>query len=234
MSSHKPTKYATISIMILKDQRGVMDAWLMAFSLTLVLLFGSLGFGAWAFIGRQDYKNNVDIKIADAVASAQKETSDKKDKEFDEKEKEPYRDYVGPPAYGSIDIKYPKTWSAYVDESSRSNTPVDGYFNPATVPGLQSNASYAIRVKVTNTKYADDVRTFESVTKAGKVKVTPYSAPKVAGVVGIRLDGEVQTGKQGSMIILPLRDKTMRIWTESSKFVGDLDKIVLPNLVFIP
>lgn len=220
--------------MIQNDQRGVMNAWLIAFSLTVFLLIGSIGFGAWAFMGRQDYKRNVDIKVADAVAVAEKETSDKKDKEFIEKEKAPYRDYVGPSTYGSIDIKYPKIWSAYVDESNRSNTPIDGYFNPATVPGLQSNSSYALRVKVSNIKYADDVRTFESLTKAGKVKVTPYSAPKVSGAVGIRLDGEVQTGKQGSMIILPMRDKTLRIWAESSQFVGDLDKIVLPNLVFVP
>lgn len=220
--------------MISNDQQGSVNAWLIAFFMTLVLFLGSSGFGVWAYMGRQDYKNNVDAKIADAVAIAEKSTSDKKDKDFVEKEKEPYRDYVGPSSYGSVDIKYPKTWSAYVDESGNGNLPIDGYFNPATVPGLLSNASYAIRMRVSNTKYADDVRSFDSQTKNGKVKVTPYSAPKVPGTVGIRLDGEILTGKQGSMIILPMRDKTLRVWAESGQFVGDLDNIVLPNLIFVP
>lgn len=226
--------YATISGMKQNDQRGIVDVWLVAFIIVLLLFFGVAGFGFWAFSGRQDYKNNVDAKIADAVAAAQKETSDKKDKEFVEKEKEPYRDYVGPSAYGSIDIKYPKTWSAYVDESGKGNMPIDGYLNPSTVPGLLSNATYAIRVQVMNAQYADSVRLFDSLVKNGKVKASAYAAPKVKTAVGIRLDGEILTGKQGSMVILPMRDKTLKVWAESTQFTKDLDTIVLPNLVFVP
>ena len=40
--------------------------------------------------------------------------------------------------------------------------------------------------------------------------------------------------KQGTMIILPVRDKTLKIWTEGNEFVGDLDKIILANLSFVP
>ena len=217
-----------------RDQRGIIDIWLVGFFVVLVLFFGSLGFGVWAFSGRQNYKNNVDGLIADAVAQAEQATSDKKDKEFVEKEKEPYRDYVGPAAYGSVDIKYPKTWSAYVDESGKGNLPIDGYFNPATVPGTLSNASYAIRLQVINTQYAQNIKLFDSAVKNGKVKVTPYSAPKVAGQVGLRVQGEISNAKQGIMVILPMRDKTLRVWTESNQFAGDLDKIVLANLVFVP
>ena len=216
------------------DQRGNVDIWLVGFFVVLVLFFGTLGFGIWAFSGRQNYKNNVDGLIADAVAQAEQATSDRKDKEFVEKEKEPYRDYISPSAYGSVDIKYPKTWSAYVDESGRGNIPVDGYFNPATVPGTTTNANYAIRTQVINTQYAQNIKQFDSALKNGKVKISPYSAPKVSSVVGIRVEGEIANAKQGSMIILPMRDKTLRVWTESVQFVGDLDKIVLANLVFVP
>ena len=216
------------------DEQGIVDIWLVAFFVMLTLFVGSIGFGFWAFMGRQDYKNNVDAKITDAVTAAQKATSDQKDKEFAEKEKEPFRDYIGPAAYGSVDIKYPKTWSAYVDDSGKSSLPIDGYFNPATVPGLLSNSSYAIRIQVINSQYAQNIKLFDSAVKNGKVKATPYTAPKVAGVVGLRMDGEISTGKQGSMVILPVRDKTLRIWTESDQFVKDLNNTVLPNLVFVP
>jgi len=36
------------------------------------------------------------------------------------------------------------------------------------------------------------------------------------------------------MILLPLRDKTLKISTESQQFVGDFDNIILANLKFVP
>lgn len=216
------------------NQRGAVDSWLIAFSVTLVVFFGAAGFGLWAYMSRQDYKDNVDAKIATAVAAAEKSNSDKKDAEFLEREKEPLRTYVGPAAYGSLSVSYPKTWSAYVDESGKGNASLDGSLNPNFVPGLTSGGGVALRMQVLETQYAQTLRSLEQFTKAGKIKVTPYSAPKVPGVVGIRVDGEVKTGKQGSMVILPIRDKTLQVWTEASQFVPDFNTIILPNLNFVP
>ncbi len=208
-------------------------------STILAGVFGCLflvaaGFGVWAFMGRQDYKNNVDQKITAAIAVAQQQTSDKKDAEFLEREKTPFRIYGGPSAYGSVSITYPKTWSAYVDETGKSSLPVDGYFNPATVPGIQSGSNFAIRLQVINQQYAQEIRSLDSGIKAGKSKASPYVPPKVSTVTGIRVDGEVTPNKKGSMVILPMCDKTLKVWAESDRFVGDLDKIILPNLVFVP
>jgi hypothetical protein len=217
------------------NQRGLVDTWLIAFLLTFLLLIGAGIFGFWAFGERNDYKDNVDAKIADAVAVAQKENSDKKDAEFREKEKEPYRTYVGPAAYASVAITYPKTWSAYVDESARGGgNVVDGYFNPSTVPGVQSGNNFAIRVQISGASYNQELNNMAQFIKAGKIKVIPYRPAKVPTVTGVRVDGEIFTGKQGSMIILPVRDKTLKIWTEATQFVGDLDKIILENLTFVP
>jgi hypothetical protein len=82
--------------------------------------------------------------------------------------------------------------------------------------------------------YAQVTRALESQVKTGKIRTSAFTAPKVPGVVGIRVDGEVVTGKNGSMIILPLRDKTLKIWTESPQFVGDFNNIIIPNLSFVP
>ena len=63
-------------------------AWGLIISLivSLLLLLGAIGFGVWAYGGREDYKNNVDQKISAAVEVAQKQKSEEKDKEFIEKE----------------------------------------------------------------------------------------------------------------------------------------------------
>jgi hypothetical protein len=216
------------------DQRGAIDAWLIAFVATLLITLIALGFGIWAFSGRQEYKNKVDEKIAIAVVDAETANSLKKDAEFAEKEKNPLRTYTGPATYGSLSISYPKTWSAYVDETAKSNLPLSGVLNPSFVPGLQSNLPVALRFTVSSSNYSSVVKTFDSLVKAGKIKVTPYKADKVPNVIGVRLDGEILTGKQGSMIIVPLRDKTLQVWTESPQFVPDFNTIILPNLVFVP
>lgn len=217
------------------NQTGAVDAWLVAFILTTVLLLGSLGFGFSMFSSREDYKNNVDEKIAKAVEVAEAQLSEKKEAEFLEREKEPLTSYTGPAAYGSLSIGYPKTWSAYINESGGSSVPLDGYLNPVFVPNVQNNkANVALHFQVMDTSYTQVTRALESQVKAGKIRTAAFSAPKVPGTVGIRVDGEVVTGKSGSMIILPLRDKTLKVWTESPQFVEDFNNIVIPNLNFVP
>ncbi len=203
--------------------------------ITVVLLLGALGFGIWAFMGMEDYKNNSDQKSAAAVVIAQQQTSTAKDKEFVEKEKNPLKEYKGPAAFGTINLKYPKTWGGFVTEASgTSGIPVDAYFHPNFVPGLQSGTDFALRVKVVNKSYADQVKQFESKVKQGKVKVSPYTLPKVSGAVGSRVEGEVNAGQQDILVLLPLRDKTIEISTESNQFRSDFDSIILANLTFVP
>lgn len=216
------------------NQNGVVDVWFLAFTAVLILFFAAIGFGVWAYMGMQDYKNNVEPKISEAVDRAVAANSTKKDEEFVEKEKQPLRTYTGPAAYGSITISYPKTWSIYADESARSSNPLDASLNPNFVPGLQSGNNVALRVQVVTSSYSDVVRGFESQVKNGKVTVVPYAVAKLPSVVGIRVDGEVASNKQGAMIVIPLRDKTLKIWTEATQYVGDFNNIILPNISLVP
>lgn len=216
------------------DQRGVVDVWFLAFAVTLILFFAATGFGIWAFRGMQDYKNNVEPKIAEAVTKAELATSAKKDQEFVEKEKQPLRTYTAPSAYGSVAVSYPKTWSVYADETSKGSNPVDASFNPDFVPGLQSDNNVALRMEVVSTAYADVVKSFQSQAKSGKVTVVPYAVAKVPAVTGVRVDGEIVSNKAGAMIIVPVRDKTLKIWTEASQYVGDFNNIILPNVTLVP
>lgn len=202
--------------------------------LSVVFLLAALGFGLWAFTSRADYKDNSDQKSAEAVEIAVQQESSRKDNEFIEKEKNPYKKYAGPAAFGTLDVSYPKTWSAFVTETDKGATPVDGYFHPNFVPGLQSGTAFALRVQVTNQAYDAEMKLLESKVKAGKVKITAFSAKNVAGVTGARADGEINTGQQGSMILIPLRDKTIKISTESQQFMNDFNSIILENLKFVP
>lgn len=93
---------------------------------------------------------------------------------------------------------------------------------------------YALRVEVINQSYKDLSDEFETGVQKGTVKASPYALPKIPKVVGIRFDGQLTNQKNGTVILLPMRDKTIRISTENPDFRGDLDKIILPSFVYNP
>jgi len=200
-----------------------------------VLAFlGSSGFAFWAFAEMQDYKNNVDEKVAVAVDSAVKQAEDTKEKEFLDRSKSPYKKYKGPTTFGAVEITYPRTWAATVDES-RGSTPVSGYFHPDYVPGPKSETAFALRLEVLEQPYDRVLGRYDSDAKKGTVKVAPFKAKRVPSVLGARVDGEIERGFKGSSILLPIRDKTIRITTLSGQSFGDdFNKVVVENLIFTP
>lgn len=198
-----------------------------------ILFLLAMVFGAWAFMGRQDYKANVDKKIADASAVAVQQAESAKDAEFIELEKSPVRTYIGPGTYGSVSFNYPKTWSVYAEENT-SGTVLDLFAFPAVVPGVKQEQTYALRLEIVSQTYDAEVKKLDSALKRGEVKVTAFRPEQVQGVLGIRVDGTIERDVQGSMVILPLRDRTIKIYSEIPQFIGDFDTIILPSLTFIP
>ncbi len=208
----------------------------------VVLLLGAISFGAWAFSGRQDYKNNTDAKIAVAVAAAQKAEDAKQLANYNEQLKKPYKTYTGSSTFGSISFSYPLTYSAYIDTSSQSQ-PIEGYFYPGMVPGIQGDTAFALRVELVDTPYSQVVSQFSSDIQTGTLTSAAYAPPKLKGVSNVQ-PGTLLTGQvgqdshgnpqSGEMVVIPVRDKTLQIYTESSDFFSDFNNIVLPSLTFQP
>lgn len=206
-----------------------------------ILFVAVSGFAFWAFSGRQDYKNNSDKKSAKAVSAAETAQAAKLKTQFDEEAKNPNKIYTGPAVAGSVTFGYPKTWSAYVDESGSSQI-INGYLHPNIVPGLQTTTAFALRVEVSNSAYAEAVKQMDSFVKIGKVKAAAYLPPKMGKVAGVqpgmRFDGAISNNQsgdlQGAMVVLPVRDKTLKIYTQSPTFLADFNNIILPSLTFSP
>lgn len=219
----------------LNDQ-GAAFAGLIIVVLGLFLM-ASLGFGLWAFTGREDYKKNADLKAAQAVAAAEEVLSAKKEAEFAEREKSPLKTYTSPAAQGTISFTFPKTWSAMVTESNQSGDPkpLDGYFYPNYLPSVTSTTiAYALRLELVTQAYDQVLSPFNAQAAAGTVRVTAFRPDKVQSVVGVKIDGTLPNNKQGVMVVLPLREKTIKIWTESQEFVNDFNTSILPSLNFVP
>lgn len=213
---------------------GRAKSFIIPLIISVVVAVIFIGLFVWAFMAMTDYKLNSDEKAAAAVKVAVMQEASRKDNEFLEKEKSPVKTFVGSDTFGGVTFSYPKTWSSYVVQSEKAAAPVDGYFHPDVVPDIAGNTAYALRVRVLNKTYDQHLKSLEGKIKQGKVTLTAYNPLKQKSVVGVRVDGEVNVGQKDHMIILPLRDKTIEISTESDQFKNDFDKIILETLNFTP
>lgn len=210
--------------------------------LLLTLFIIALVFGFWAFSGRQDFKNKSDTKVATAVAATKKAEDAKLNQQVAEQLKKPYKTYTGSSTFGSVSFSYPLTYSAYVDTSNTSQ-PIEGYFQPDVVPGIQSTTAFALRVELTSTAYNQLLSQFSSNIQQGTTTTTAYVPPKMAGVKNVQpgtlltgavVQGQQDTAQKGAMVIIPVRDKTLQIYTESTDYLSDFNNIILPSLTFVP
>ncbi|HVX58698.1 MAG TPA: hypothetical protein VG964_03090 [Candidatus Saccharimonadales bacterium] len=205
-----------------------------------VLLVLALAFGGWAFSSKQSIKKDADKELASA--SSQLKTAQADEAAATAANKSPYKVFTGSSSYGSVTFKYPKSWSAYVDQTSTSQ-PIDGYFYPGVVPGTQSNTAFALRVELLNSDYAGVIEQMQSDVQDGSLKASAFLPAKLKHVsgaqAGTRFDGVVGQDQNdnpltGSMVVLKVRDKTLQIYTESKDYLSDFNNIVLPNLSYNP
>lgn len=195
-------------------------------------LIAALSFGIWAASEAAKYKGNIDDRVANGVGAAVKKAEDAKEADFLEREKRPLRAYTGPSAFGTVGVKYPKTWSAYVDESGKGSNPLTAIFHPRYVPGLLSETAFALKVEVIGVEYSTELKRFDSASKSGDVRVSPLKASN--GVSGVRITGKIDNDRSGAVVLFPLRDKTLKLTTLSNDFIKDFNDIILKNLTFTP
>lgn len=193
----------------------------------LAIAFGSVMI--WAFVNYQDQKNNVDSKISVAVSAAKKEESDTKEKDFLEREKAPYVQYVGSPDLGNVTFNYPKTWSVY--QAKIDGSGMEAYLHPKVVPAVTQGQQFATEVKVLDRSSDQYIKTFDALVKKGDLKSTQVV---VNGFPGVRLDGKFNDKITGSQVIFKLRDKTLVLATDAETFKTDFNEVILKSLDFNP
>ncbi|HSX18286.1 MAG TPA: hypothetical protein VLE51_02955 [Candidatus Saccharimonadales bacterium] len=226
------------------DQKG--GVVLIAAVIVLAIAFvAAATFGYWAYQQQQDYKNRSDKKVAAAVVKAQQVQVARDSGVFAEKEKLPNKAFKGPATFGSVTFNYPKTWSAYVDQTNPTD-PLKSLFYPDTVPSPTALngviPQYALRVDLIGLSYAQVLKQFDSFIKKGTATASPYVPPLMTQIpnvqTGTRLDGAIGQNSalliQGSMIIIKVRDKTLKIYTESPSFLSDFNNTILATLTFVP
>lgn len=212
------------------SQTGAANPLLIASILLAFLTAGFAGLSLWSFGNYQDQKNNTDAKVAAAVTKAKNDQATSLEKDFVEREKQPYSTFTGPDDLGHVTFQYPKTWSVYVAKDGQSGD-FEAYLNPGYVPAVATDKPYATRVVISNKAYDDALKTYESLVKRGSLKSTPVT---INGFTGVRLDGTFTPKREGTSVVFKVRDKTLTISTDASSFKGDFEASVLKSLDFNP
>lgn len=211
------------------NQSGTL---LVPFAVSLGLTLCFIVLFVWAFASRQSFKNNVEDKVAIAIEQTKEEVIEQKDKEFAEEQKNPLTTYTGAASLGTVKVSYPKSWNVYVDTEASGQVQLDLKFHPGYIPA--SGKLYATRVQVLARPYTDQLSTYSQAISKGSITAIPYVFPSLKNQTGTLLSGQIDKNYTGKMVLMPIRDKTLVVWTEGQEYLSDFEKIVLENISFIP
>lgn len=216
---------------MISRESGEMNPLLIPFILVILLMIGAGVFAGWAYLNYTDQRDNTQSKIDVAVAAAKQEQQEEDNKAFAEREKEPYRQFVGPSDLGRVEFNYPKTWSVYIDNGGGSGE-FEAYLHPTTVHPIDDRRPYAVKVMVESSSYETTINGYQSRVRNGDLRSDPVT---VNGFNGVRLSGNFSKDiTNGTAVIFKVRDKTLSIFSETQEFFPDFDNIILESLRFNP
>lgn len=211
-------------------ESGSVNPLLIASILLALLATGLAGFGVWSYTNYLDQKHNTDAKIEKAVTESKAVQAEVLEKDFLEREKQPYTKFNGPDDLGHVSFDYPKTWSVYIAKNA-SPADYEAYLNPGVVPTVSNQQPFAARVIISTRTYESTLKSYEGTVKKGDLKTSPVT---VNGFTGVRLDGKFSTFREGSSVIFKVRDKTLILSTDANTFRNDFDNVILKSLDFNP
>lgn len=212
-------------------QSGELNPLVIPLVLLLVISLGMSAFGIWSYLQYSAQRDNVQGIVDGEVAKAKQKQQEEDQKVFAEREKEPYRQFIGPDDLGRVEFNYPKTWSIYVNKAGRGGN-YEALFHPNKVHPVSNRQPYALRVVVQPRSYESIVNSYRSRVEQGRLR---SDAATINGFNGVRLSGKLsEQVPNGTVVLFKVRDKTLSITSESSEFFSDFNNIVLEDLRFNP
>lgn len=175
------------------------------------------------FIEWDAISTNLDTQINAAVAVAVAENTTKMEEEFAEREKSPYKNFMGPVDYGSFGFQYPQTWSVYIAKDAVNGGDYEAYFNPVEVNPVSNTTINALRLRIRDTSFESVAKSYEGSIKNGKLSL---ETRMVGGVLANVYRGELSNSLRGAVMILKLRDKTVILQTDAEIFLDEFYRVL--------
>ncbi|RYX78392.1 hypothetical protein EON76_05855 [bacterium] len=177
-----------------------------------VLVLGLGAFGIWSFVNYQTAQQDVDSKIAVAVAEGKNEQQSADDEKFAERMKEPLKIFKGPDDYCGISFNYPKTWSAHIAKDIKNGGTFEAYLNPDVVPVIDNDSQYALRVTIEQKDYDQILKQYEQKIAKNELRRTSTGSSDIPST---RLDGAFDKQISGSAVIYKCNAYTITLRTDA-------------------
>lgn len=187
-------------------------------------------FGMWSYFQFTNERDNTAKNVQTAVAAERAVIRQEEIEKLEEREKSPFDTYSASDEKSRISLAYPKTWSAFIDEKTSGSTELEAYFHPGFIVPEDIKQPYAFRLLFLDKGFDAEVSSYDSLVDRGILKSKKVT---VNDVEGLRLDGEIENDITGSVVLIPVRDKTIKLSTEAERYQDDFDTI-LENFTFNP
>lgn len=204
-----------------KDHSNLVKTILLVFTTILTITF--LGLFIWMFFQYNEASTDLEGKVELAVAEAENDIRTTLEKEFEEKEKYPYRTFAGPIDFGQLTFEYPKTWSVYVPNDASRGQDFHSYFNPGQVNVVADETIMSLRVSIINTLTEEVKEDYAKKVEDGEMTV---STTVVNGVNVDVYTGLLDSDLQGIVCLFKIRDKTAIIQTDAMLFKDDFYRVL--------
>ena len=183
-------------------EQGYVNSWMIV-AISAIVLFVAAGSAAiWAYLAYSQEKTAVESRMAVASAKAREEQS-------------------------KADREYPKTWSVYVAADGGDRGDYKAYLHPVIVPPTNTHSSnqnkFALRLEILNSDFNKTLDQYASLLKKGDLT---SSSVEYNGNTATRIDGAFSKDLRGSVVLMKVRDKTLRFSTDADTFKPDFEAIL--------
>ena len=208
---------------LFNPQRGIINHLL---ALTIAFGLGTVLFGALAIYSyrtAQQARLTLDSAKQEAKSEGAKEQATLDAEKAKQLAQDPFRSYLAPRNLGGFEIKFPKNWSALIDEQSDSSTQVKLAAHPDFLREGEEEQSYALVVKLLTQKTSTLLRQYNEDAQDKKLT---SRAIRVSGLAATWFEGKYDDEHNGVIVLVPVRDKTLTFETQDRQFIGQLNQIL--------
>lgn len=203
------------------NRRNIIETIILIVISLIAVTF--IGLFIWKYLEWDSVKTDVDGQINAAIAVAVSKNTTTLENEFVEREKYPYKSFMGPADYGSVSFEYPKTWNLYVAKDASNGGNYEAYFNPGEVLPVSATTINALRFTIQDKAFDTVAKTYESSVKSGKLAMVTRN---IGGAVANVYEGDITNNIRGIVTIFKVRDKTVVIQTDSELFKDEYYKLL--------
>ena len=164
------------------------------------------------------------VKVAIEVAEGRRKQAEYDQGQCLEQAKSQRIEFVGPTEYGRVSFLYPKIWSVYIANDGSDRGDYKAYLHPVSVPSTTNKSSrFALRLEIINKNMDTVLNDYQSRLKKGELT---SSSTEFNGISATRIDGTFEKELRGSVVLMKVRDKTIRFSTDADTFKPDFQTIL--------